>query len=122
MIIDHIRDIKEFKHLFDTRPMDAGIFGYDFIIKNPCLYCFYDEKTGQLRGYISLYQDEKDRTMLCGASVRHNMSDNINAIIKVCNAYKQDIYADTDKKEAKICLLKAGFKKVSNNLYVRRHE
>jgi hypothetical protein len=29
------------------------------------------------------------------------------------------MYSDTDKKEAKICLLKAGFKKLKDNLFVR---
>ena len=119
MIIDKIRDKKEFENLYKTRPMNDGIFSYNFIINNPHLYCFYDEKEGFLRGYINIYRDEVGRLLLSGASIRKNMPDNIKAIIKVCEAYKEDMYSDTDKKEAKICLLKAGFKRLKDNLFVR---
>lgn len=118
MIIDKIRDIKEFKNLYETYPMDDGIFSFDFIVNNPHLYCLYDEKKGYLKGYANIYEDG-GKLYFSGAGVRHNMSDNIQAIIKICNAYHNDMYADTDKKEAKICLLKAGFKKIKNNLFVR---
>ena len=118
MIIDKIRDIEEFKKLYDEHPMNDGIFTYDFIINNPHLYCLYDEEKGYLKGYANIYEDN-GRLYFSGAGVRHNMSDNIQAIIKICNAYSNDMYADTDKKEAKICLLKAGFKKIKDNLFVR---
>ncbi len=120
MIIDKIRDEKEFKDLYLNRPMDDGIFSYDFIINNPHLYCLYDEEKGNLKGFVNIYRDnETNRLYFSGAGVRHNMSDNIQAIIKICDAYNENMYADTDKKEAKICLLKAGFKKSKDNLFVR---
>ena len=118
MIIDKIRDEKEFKKLYDERPMDDGIFTYDFIINNPHLYCFYDETDGSLKTYANVYEDS-GKLFISGASVRKNMPDIINAIITICNAYDKDMYADTDKKEAKLCLLKAGFKKLEDNLFVR---
>ena len=119
MILDKCRDKNELYDLFINRPMDDGIFDFDFICNNPHLYCFYDEKEGFLRGYINVYKDELKRLFLSGASVRKNMPENINAIIMVCDAYDEDMYSETDKKEAKICLLKAGFKKIKDNLYVR---
>ena len=119
MIIDHIRDIEEFKKLYNERPMDDGIFSYEFIINNPHLYCLYDEKKGYLKGYANIYRDDTGKLLFSGAGVRKNMPDNINAIIKICNAYKEDMYADTDKKEAMIVLLKAGFKRLTDNLFVR---
>lgn len=119
MIIDKIRDKKEFEEFFKSRPMDDGIFSYDFIANNPHLYCFYDEEKGFLRGYINIYRHIDNKLFLSGASIRKNMPDNISAIIKVCEAYSEDMYSDTDKKEAKICLLKAGFKKIKDNLYMR---
>lgn len=118
MIIDKIRDEKEFKTLYKKYPMDDGIFSYEFIKNNPHLYCLYDEEKGYLKGYANIYEDN-GRLYFSGAGVRHNMPDNIQAIIKICNAYQDDMYADTDKKEAKICLLKAGFKKIKDNLFVR---
>ena len=119
MIIDKIRDIDEFKNFFESRPMDDGLFTYDFIINNPHLYCLYDEKEGYLKVYANIYTDDTGKLFFSGAGVRKNMPDNIQAIIKICEAYNDDMYSDTDKKEAKICLLKAGFKKLTDNLYMR---
>ena len=119
MIIDKIRDEKEFYEMFKKYPMDDGIFDYNFLINNNGLYCFYDEEKGFLRGYINIYRDEENRLFLSGASIRKNMPDNIQAIIKVCNSYNENMYADTDKLEAKICLVKAGFKRLKDYLYVR---
>ena len=119
MIIDRCRDKKELYDLYIKYPMNDGIFDFEFISNNPHLYCFYDEEKGFLRGYINIYRDEEKKLLLSGASVRKNMPENINAIIKVCEAYDENMYADTDKKEAMICLLKAGFKKIKENLFVR---
>lgn len=119
MILDKCRDKTEFKKLYDDRPMNDGIMDFDFIINNPFSFYFYGEDDSKLKGYISVYTDETKKLYLCGASVRKNMPDNVAAIIKVCNAFDDDMYSDTDKREAKICLLKAGFKKISNTLFVR---
>lgn len=119
MIIDRVRDKEEFKTFFNAHPMNDGILSYDFLVNSPFLFCCYDDITDDLKGYISIYTGDTDKLFLCGAGIRHNMPDNIRAIIKVCEAFNDDIYADTDIKEAKICLLKAGFKKIENNLYVR---
>ena len=119
MILDHCRDKKELYELYKNRPMDDGIFDFDFIVNNPHLYCFYDRDKGYLKGYANIYKNETGNLYFSGAGVRKNMSENINAIIKVCEAYNEDMYAETDKKEAIICLLKAGFKKIKENLFVR---
>lgn len=119
MILDYCRDRNELYDFFINRPMDDGIFSFDFIYNNPHLYCFYDENKGYLKGYANIYEDEEGRLYLSGAGVRKNMSENIKAIIKVCEAYNQNMYAETDKKEAAFCLLKAGFKKIKENLYMR---
>ena len=82
MIIDKCRDKDEFIKLYNDRPMDDGIFSFDFIFNNPHLYCLYDEKEGYLKGYANIYRDESNRLLFSGAGVRKNLPDNINAIIK----------------------------------------
>lgn len=119
MIIDHIRDLEEFKKLYESRPMNDGQYSFKHIINNPNLFCFYGEKDAELKGFIFITQDDKKRLFLSGASVRKNMPDNIDAIITICNAFNKEIYSDTDKKEAQYVLLKAGFIKIENNFYVR---
>ena len=121
MIIDHIRDMGEFTEFFANHPMDDGLFSFDFVVNNPHLYCAYDEETGKLRAYANMYVDD-DRLFLSGASVRKNLPDNIDFIIMVCNAFNEDIYADTDKKTARIVLNRAGFRQIDKNLYIRKNE
>lgn len=120
MICDHIRDKKELNLLFNKEPM-PNPYDWDFIVNNPNLFCFYDEKNGKLRGYITI-QREDDKLTLSGASYRKNMTDNVNAINMVCNAFNEDMYSFTNVKAAKICLLRAGFKHIKDDMYIRRKE
>lgn len=116
-MIDHIRDLKEFKTLFNERPMEQDLYSFDFIINNPHLYCFYEE--GKLLGFIFIAKHGK-RLFLSGTSVRKNLPYIINGIEQVCGAYDQPMYSDTDKREAAIALRKAGFKRIKNTNYYKR--
>ena len=119
MIIDHIRDLTEFWRFYNRYPMpEEAQYEFEFVVNNPNLYCFYDEKTGKLKAYITM-QKEDGKLTLSGASCRKNFLDNINAIIKVCNAQTEDVYAITKVKQAKLLLRKSGFKKIGQDLFVR---
>lgn len=117
MICDHCRNFQELFLLYTKRPM-PNQYDWAFLINNPYLFCFYDEGDGTLKGYITV-QEENGKLTLSGASVRKNMADNINAIILVCNGFNQDMYAYTTVKPAKICLLRAGFKHIKDDEYIR---
>ena len=119
MIIDRCRDIDEFYNFYKTHPMDDELYSYNFILNNPHLYCFYNEDNGILEGFIFITQSKNKDLYLSGAGIRKNMPENINAIIKVCEAYPKNMYSETDKKPAQVVLRKAGFKKISNNIFVR---
>lgn len=120
MIIDHIRNLDEFRSLFLDRPMQTEMFTFEHIVNNPHLYCFYGEKDKKLKGFIFITVDKSGHFFLSGVSVPKNLPDNRDAIIKVCDAYKQDIYADTDLKHAVFMLKLAGFKHYEGNIYVRK--
>ena len=117
MIIDRCRDIDELKKLYLSRPMPCQ-YDFEWMVDNPHLFCFYDELNGKLRGFITV-QIEGGLLTLSGTSVRKNMSDNVDAIIIVCNAFNDDMYAFTPLKHAGLVLKKAGFKYLGNNKYVR---
>lgn len=117
MICDHCRDEKELYLLYTKKSM-PNQYDWDFLKNNPNLFCFYDEENGELRGYITV-QRENGVLTLSGASVRKNMAENIKAIIMVCKAFNEDMYSYTKVKAAKICLLKAGFKHIKDDEYVR---
>ena len=121
MIIDHIRDIKEFKKLYDDRPMPCP-YDYEWLIKNPCLYCFYgqdgEKHKDKLMGFITIQREDGELT-LSGVSIRKIMPDVITAIVTVCNAFNEDMYSYTRVKSAILCLLRAGFKHIKDDKYVR---
>jgi len=122
MIIDHVRNIEEFKRLFAERPMQTDVYNIDFILNNPHLYCFYEETTGELLGFIFITEN-KGRLFLSGVSCKqtHNRMSEINtAIITICNAYNQDMYSDTDLKYAQVVLRRAGFKRLRNTNIFKR--
>lgn len=117
MIIDHCRNKDELYNLYSNRPM-PNQYEFEWLVNNPNLFCFYDEEQGFLRGFITI-QKEGDELTLSGTSIKGNMPDNVQAIIKVCNAFDEDMYAYTPLRHAALVLRKAGFKKISKNKYVR---
>lgn len=119
MIIDHCRNKEEFEKFFYNYPMPKdNQFTFDWVINNPNLFCFYGEEKKDLRAYIVLHE-ENGNLYLSGASCRKNFLDNIQGIIKVCNAFDRDIYSYTTLKQAVLLLRKAGFKKNSDYEYIR---
>lgn len=110
MIIDHIRDMEEFKKLYESRPMPSQ-YDFEWLVNNPNLFCFYDELKGFLRGFITVQVEDGELT-LSGTSIRKNFKDNIEAVKTVCNSFKQDIYSYTRLKEASLVLKKSGFEKI----------
>ena len=117
MIIDHIRDIEEFKKLYKGRPM-PNQYDFEWLINNPCLYCFYDKETGKLKGFITIQRENGELT-LSGTAIRKIMPDIITAIITVCEHFNEDIYAYTKLKHAGLVLRRAGFKYLKQNKFVR---
>lgn len=116
MIIDHIRDLEEFRAFYYTYKY-PGLYNFNWIVNNPNLFCLYDEDS-VLWGYISV-QREHGVLSLSGASKRKNMQENINFINMVCDAFDEDMYAFTRVRPAIAVLRKASFKKVYDDKYVR---
>lgn len=86
-------------------------YNFNWLVNNPNLFCFYDEKNGKLRGFITI-QNENGELTLSGTSVRKNYKDNIDAVRTICKAFSEDICAYTPLKEAGLVLKKSGFQKV----------
>ena len=115
MIIDHIRDLEEFREFYNTYKM-PNQYDFKWLIANPNLFCVYNEQG--LCGYITV-QREGGLLTLSGASKRKNMAENIKFINMVCDAFDEDMYAFTRVRPAIAVLRKANFKKVYDDKYVR---
>ena len=116
MIIDHIRNIEEFRVFYNKYKM-PNQYEFEWLVNNPNLFCLYDENS-VLWGYITV-QREDGLLTLSGASKRKNMQENIRFINMVCDAFDEDMYAFTRVRPAIAVLRKAGFKKVYDDKYVK---
>ena len=116
MIIDHIRDLEEFRAFYNKYKM-PNQYDFDWLIANPNLFCLYDENS-VLWGYITVQREDGELT-LSGASRRKNMATNIEFINMVCDAFDEDMYAFTRVRPAIAVLRKASFKRVYDGKYIR---
>lgn len=120
MLVARCQDIQEFKELHAKcendrlPPAESILHNWDWH------YCFYDEKTNKLLGCIYL-EDDEGRVCLSGFSCRKNYHNIIDAIKWVSNYLRHDdLYAMTDKRNARIVLLRCGFKQLDDETLMRK--
>lgn len=120
MIVDRCLDIDEFID-FHKQYATENIAKADAIIDNwDYHFCFYDDITYKLVGCIYL-EDEDGKVMVSGFSKPKNYDNIIEAIQWLSNYMKSDtLYARTRVKAAKLVLLRAGFSKLDDTLFVRK--
>lgn len=88
---------------------------FNFIIQNTFFYSFYDDRT--LVGCIYLYQ-KREKLFMNGFAKRGFHKFNLEAVQKILNWFSCDIYAESFKKTAILVLLRCGFKRIKNSLFV----
>lgn len=121
MIVDRCLDIDEFID-FHKKYATENIARADAILDNwDYHFCFYDDD-GKLTGCIYL-EDEDGKVMLSGFSKPKNYAIIMEAIKFVSDFMKADtLYSRTKVKAAKLVLLRSGFKKIDDTLFVRKAE
>lgn len=120
MIVRRCKDIQEFKD-FHKQYANERIPSAESILRNwDYHFCFYDEETLELLGCIYL-EDEDGKIMLSGFSKPKQIDKVLEAIHFVSTFMAQDVlYSRTDRKSAKLVLLRAGFEKIDNELFIRK--
>ncbi len=88
---------------------------FNYIIQNTFFYSFYDDKT--LVGCIYLYQ-KREKLFMNGFAKRGFHKFNLEAVQKILNWFSCDIYAESFRKPAILVLLRCGFKRIKNSLFV----
>lgn len=118
MIVDKCRNLEELKELYKLCDNER-LARLENILNLPTHCCFYDNKN-KLVGLIYL-EDEDGKVMLSGFGRRKSYDLIIEAIQHIlwCNP-ELDIYSRTTKLSARYALRKAGFKKLDDELYVRK--
>lgn len=120
MIVDRCRDRQEFKELYE-KYANEWIAPLDWLLNNEkYVFCFYDDN-GKLTGCIYIEGDEEKRVCLSGFSKPKNYKIVIEAIKWVSEFMRKDtLYSHTERPSAKLVLLRCGFEKINDNLFIRR--
>ena len=120
MIVSRCRDIEEFKRVHSECENDSVPSVYDILKHWDYHFCFYDKKTDDLVGCIYI-EDVDGKVCLSGFAKRKSYDIVIKAIKWVSEFMrKDDLYSHTTKKCAKMVLLRCGFKKISDDWFVRK--
>lgn len=119
MIVDRCLDIDEFIDFYKKYATE-NIARADAILDNwDYHFCFYDDEI-KLTGCIYLH-DEDGKVMLSGFSKPKNYDIIIKAIKFISNLMRADtLYSRTNVKSAKLVLLRAGFTKIDDTLFIRK--
>ncbi len=91
---------------------------FDYILKTTFFYSFIREKDNKFIGCLYFYLKD-NKLYVNGYSNRHCHLENIECLKLAKNWFNCDIWAQTPHRTAAICLLRAGFKKVNSNTYVK---
>lgn len=95
------------------------ISDFDKILQTTLFYSFYTKDNGFV-GCLYFYQDNEGKLFVNGFANRKKHLACIAALRRSFNWFNCDIYARTPHRAAAICLLRAGFKKVGDKLYIKK--
>lgn len=87
------------------------------IVKNTFFYSFYDDD--KFLGCIYYFEKEGNLYVNAYAS-RHHHLENVECLKMSLDWFNCDIYAETTHKTAILCLLKCGFKRITENKFIYR--
>lgn len=90
---------------------------FDNVIKDTFFYSFYDDE--KLLGCIYCFIRDNE-VFLNAFATRHHHKENIECLNLVISWFNGDIYAESIRKPAILCLLRSGFKKLKDNIYIYR--
>ena len=94
---------------------------FEFIIHNTLFYCFIDEE-GSLLGAIYFFVDENNKLFLNAYAGRGHHKINMECLKISTTWFSCDIYAEAQNRASALCLLRSGFKRYKDNVFVYKHE
>lgn len=91
---------------------------FNFIIKNTLFYSFVSD--GILIGAIYFFK-ENGKLYLNAYAGRKHLEANIECVKLSTTWFSCDIYAEAQNRASALCLLRSGFKRVKDKLFVYKH-
>lgn len=116
---DKLFNYAEVKELYERCNEYIKDDEFNDVINNTEFYAFYIAKTRELMGCI--YYFWKGRRLFVNAfAERGHHLLNLECFKLTLSWWKVNVYANAIQKTSRLCVLKCGFEKVKDNLYVYR--
>lgn len=107
---------KEIKALYeDNQSKICDDNSFNFIKNNTLFYLFISDR--KVLGAI-YYFVHKKKLFLNGFAKRKSLAKNLFCLLWSTTWFTTDIYAEAQNKASTFCLLRCGFKRIKNNLFV----
>lgn len=119
---DDLFNYSECEEMYNKNKELIGDDDFKDIVKRTFFYSFYEWNTHKFIGCIYYYYRNDGRLFFNGFAGRKHHLLNLECVKKTLNWFDCDIYAETKHKTAKLCLLKCGFEKFENDIYIYRRK
>lgn len=90
---------------------------FEQVINNTDFYAFYITKTKELIGCIYFFFKGRKLYVNAFAERKHHLL-NLECFKLSLSWWKRNIYANATQKTSRLCILRCGFEKVKDNLFV----
>jgi len=111
---EYYKEIKELYEKSQNRICDPNSF--EFVIKETLFYLFLDDE--KLIGGIYYFLDEENKLFLNGFANRKMHELCLKCLKLSLNWFVGYIYAQAQNRASALCLLRCGFKRDENNVFV----
>ena len=118
---DDLFNYTEVEELYNSCKKELNDGEFKEVVKSNLFYAFYIWQTGELIGCIYFYHRGK-KLYVNAFSNRGHHELNLECFRKSLTWFDCDIYADGLHKTSRLCLLKSGFKRVKDNLFIYRRK
>lgn len=92
---------------------------FNFICKNTLFYMFLDEN--KLIGGIYYFVDEDEKLFLNGFAKRKMFKQALECLRLSTTWFKCNIYAQAQNRASALCLLRCGFKRDKENIFIYKN-
>ena len=93
---------------------------FDFIISNTFFYLFTNQEE-KLIGAIYFFLDKNNRLFLNGFAKPKFHLLNLQCLKLSLTWFSIDIYAEAQNRASALCLIRVGFKRIKDNLFVYKY-
>lgn len=116
---DKLFNYTECAELYDECKDKLRDDDFENVVKKSLFYAFYITSTNELIGCIYYYK-RNGKTFVNAFANRNHHDINLECFKESLKWFDEDIYAEATEKTSRLCVLRCGFKRIKDNLFIYR--